>query len=333
VDTAADAIVVLDEHGLVQSLNKSAETIFGYAAEEVVGRKISMLMPEPETSRHDGHLARYRDTGWRRIIGTGREVQGRRKDGSTVSLDLSVAEWRDAHGQRFFTGIMRDITLRKEVETRHRILMREVDHRAKNALAVVQSVVRLTRANDPRAYAQAVEARVSALARAHTLLAEQGWVGADLKALVAVELAPYVATSVSLLGPAVPIAHTAAQPLGMVLHELATNAAKYGALSRPGGTVTLRWCFAGGALRVRWEERGGPQIEAPPSRRGFGSRLIEAMVRTQLGGTVDLLWTPSGLACVIAVPLERTVAAGVLPGTVPPDGYAAPTVRQTANSS
>ncbi|MCO6415807.1 PAS domain S-box protein [Siccirubricoccus sp. KC 17139] len=318
VDTAVDAIIVIDGRGRVQSFNRSAETIFGYAADEVVGRNVSTLMPEPDASRHDGYLAHYSETGERRIIGIGREVEGRRKDGSTVPLDLSIAEWRDAGGARFFTGIMRDITLRKEVEARQKILMREVDHRAKNALAVVQSVVRLTPVDDPRAYARAIEARVSALARAHTLLAEQGWAGTDLSALVAVELAPYGATSVSFVGPAVPIAHTAAQPIGMVLHEMATNAAKHGALSRPGGLVTLRWWLEGGGLRLRWEESGGPSIAEPPTRRGFGSRLIEATVRTQLGGTVERRWEPGGLVCEIAVPLARAVAAERLPDDVAP---------------
>jgi PAS domain S-box-containing protein len=316
VDTAVDAIIVIDGRGLVQSFNRSAEAIFGYAAEEVVGQNVSMLMPEPDASRHDGYLAHYGKTGERRIIGIGREVEGRRKDGLTVPLDLSIAEWRDARGERFFTGIMRDITLRKEVEARQRILMREVDHRAKNALAVVQSVVRLTRAEDAAAYARAVEARVAALARAHTLLAEQGWASTDLRALVAAELAPYGATSVSLSGPTVPIAHTAAQPIGMALHELATNAAKHGALSRSGGTVTLRWWLEGGGLRLLWEERGGPPVAGPPTRRGFGSRLIEATVKTQLGGTVEKHWEPGGLVCEITVPLARAVAAETPPGDV-----------------
>jgi PAS domain S-box-containing protein len=309
VDTAVDAIVVIDERGTVQAFNKAAEGIFGHAADEVVGRNVSMLMPALDAARHDGYLERYRATGERRIIGIGREVAGRRKDGSTVPLDLSIAEWRDARGRRFFTGIMRDITLRKEVEARQRILMREVDHRAKNALAVVQSVVRLTRAEDPRAYAAAVEARVAALARAHTLLAEQGWAGAaDLRALVAAELAPYGAASVSLAGPEVPIAHTAAQPIGMVLHELATNAAKHGALSRAGGVVALRWRVEGGGLRLHWEERGGPAITGAPVRRGFGSRLIETTVRRQLGGDIACHWPPEGLVCTISLPLARVAA-------------------------
>ncbi len=317
VDTAVDAIVVIDERGVVQAFNKAAEGIFGRAADEVIGRNVSMLMPEPDAARHDGYLERYRATGERRIIGIGREVAGRRKDGSTVPLDLSSAEWRDARGRRFFTGMMRDITLRKEVEARQRILMREVDHRAKNALAVVQSVVRLTRAEDPRAYAAAVEARVAALARAHTLLAEQGWAGADLRALVAVELAPYGATSISLVGPAVPIAHTAAQPIGMVLHELATNAAKHGALSRAGGVVALRWRVEGGGLRLHWEELGGPAVAGAPRRRGFGARLIEATVQRQLGGHIECRWPPEGLVCAISLPLARVIApAEVLRPTI-----------------
>ena len=184
----------------------------------------------------------------------------------------------------------------------------------------MQSVVRLTRAEDPAAYARAVEARIAAIARAHTLLAEQGWASTDLRALVAAELAPYGATSVSLSGPEVPIAHTAAQPIGMALHELATNAAKHGALSRPGGTVTLRWWLAGGALRLRWEECGGPPIAGPPTRRGFGSRLIEATAQAQLGGTVEKRWEPDGLVCEIALPLARVVAAETPPGDVAPTG-------------
>jgi two-component system, sensor histidine kinase len=115
VDTAVDAMVVIDEAGAVQSFNKAAERIFGYAADEVLGRNVRVLMPEPDHSGHDGYLAHYRRTGERRIIGIGREVRGRRRDGSTFPLELAIAEWC-ADGQRFFTGIMRDITARQEAE-------------------------------------------------------------------------------------------------------------------------------------------------------------------------------------------------------------------------
>ena len=328
VDTATDAIVVIDDRGTMLSFNRAAETIFGHAAAEAIGRNVSMLMGAEDAARHDGHLAAYLRTGERKIICIGREVEGRRKDGSVVPLDLSIAEWRDGEGRRFFTGIMRDISARKADEARRKLLAREVDHRAKNALAVVQSVVRLTPRDEPRAFAAAVEARVAALGRVHSLLAESGWSGADLRAVAERELAPYAAArhgsgsasraAVSLDGPPVPLAPAAAQPFAMLLHELATNAVKHGALSAPRGAVEVRWranrrTGEDGMLRLRWTETGGPPVLAAPVRRSFGSRVIEATVRGQLGGTVERRWERTGLVIEVAVPLAR--AAAYEPGT------------------
>ena len=329
VDTATDAIVVFDGRDTIRSFNRSAEAIFGYGAEEAIGRNLSVLMGGEHPSRRDGHLAAHREAGERKIVGIGREVEGRRKDGSTVPLDLAIAEWRDAEGGRFFTAIMRDISARKADEARRALLMREVDHRAKNALAVVQSVLRLTPRGGPgaAAFAAAVEARVDALARVHSLLAEGGWSGADLRAVAERELAPYTAAPrrrgapapgplVSLDGPPVALAAAAAQPFAVVLHELATNAAKHGALSVPGGAVAVRWRAgrrAGddGMLRLRWAEAGGPPVTVSPERRGFGSRVVEATVRGQLGGAVERRWERTGLVVEIAVPLARVAAAPV----------------------
>ena len=148
--------------------------------------------------------------------------------------------------------------------------------------------------------------------------------GADLRAAAERELAPYAApdrdgaaaaaqgASVSLDGPPVPLAAAAVQPLAMLLHELATNAAKHGALSVPGGVVEVRW-RAGrstgedGMWRLRWAETGGPPIAGTPARRGFGTRVVEATVRGQLGGAVEQRWAPSGLVVEVAVPLARAV--------------------------
>ena len=325
VDTAMDAIVVIDERGTMRSFNRAAEAIFGYGAAEAVGRNVSTLMGADHRARHDGYLAAFLCTGERKIIGIGREVEGRRKDGSAVPLDLSIAEWRDAGGKRFFTGIMRDISARKADEARRLLLMREVDHRAKNALAVVQAVLRLTPASEPRAFVAAVEARVAALARAHSLLAEGGWSGADLRAIAERELAPYAASrhggaamqgppAVFLDGPPVPLAPAAVQPFAMMLHELATNAAKHGGLSALGGRVEVRWragrvTGGDGVLRLRWAETGGPPVAGAPARRGFGSRVIETTVRRQLGGAVERRWEPSGLVVEVAVPLARAATA------------------------
>jgi two-component sensor histidine kinase len=207
-------------------------------------------------------------------------------------------------GAARFVGVTFDVTERRAVEERQRLLMREVDHRAKNVLAVVQSVLRLTRAEDPRAFVAAVEGRVLALARAHELLARDHWHGANLRDVLEQELAPYgAALRVGLDGPALRLSAGAVQPLGMVVHELATNAAKYGALSVPEGRVRVRWQHAAeGRVLLRWEERDGPALPGAPGRQGFGSRMIAATVRGQLGGEVEFAWDAHGLACAIALP-------------------------------
>jgi two-component sensor histidine kinase len=279
-----------------------------------------MLICADQAAQQDACLASYLQTSERQAVGVGREVEGKRKDDSTVPLDLSIADWRDAAGERFFTVIMRDISARKATEARQDILVREVDHRAKNILAVVQSVLRLTARDQPGAFA-AAETRVAGLARVHSLLAEGGWSGADLRAVVERELAAYSAVrgstggsvAVSLDGPPVALSPTAVQPLAMVLHELATNAAKHGALSAPGGRVEVRWTVGrrkgeDGLLRLRWAEVGGPPVAGPPGRRGFGTRVVEATVRGQLGGTVERRWEPTGLVVEVAVPVARVLA-------------------------
>lgn len=164
-------------------------------------------------------------------------------------------------------GICYDVTERRQEQERQMLLAREVDHRAKNVLAVVQSIVRLTRASDPRSFAQAVEGRVAALARAHTLLSRDLWTGASLAEVVRDELLAYGGGGrIALHGPDLWLKPDSVQSMSMVLHELATNAAKYGALSQPGGQVTVTWQLEkdGARLRLDWTERGGPTVQAPP---------------------------------------------------------------------
>jgi PAS domain S-box-containing protein len=212
-------------------------------------------------------------------------------------------------GERF-AQLFFDVTARKAAEERQHLLAREVDHRAKNTLAVVQSVVGLTRAEDPASFRSAVTGRIAAMARAHTLLAREGWEGAGLRELAAEELAPHLGAAdgaparVTLRGPPVEIAAEATQPLGMALHELATNAVKHGALSVAEGRVELSWLPdpATGGLVLRWTERGGPPLEGPPARRGFGSSVVERTVTRQLHGEVTMAWDPAGLRCEIRLP-------------------------------
>jgi two-component sensor histidine kinase len=190
--------------------------------------------------------------------------------------------------------------------------MRALDHRVRNLLAVVQATLRLTPKDDPEEYARAVEGRIGALARAHSMLAEARWSGSDLRALIASELAPFlVAQRVTLDGPAVMLPAHIAQPLAMALHELATNAVKHGALLAAEGRIAVGWSLAGtgraASLALRWTESGARGV-APPTRRGFGSRTLEATIRGQLGGRLEMEWAPAGLLCRLDLPLGAPAA-------------------------
>jgi PAS domain S-box-containing protein len=248
----------------------------------------------------------------------------RRADDGSVRWLEAYGAWISSGPRRRFIGVTFDVTERHAADAQRRALMREVDHRAKNALAVVHSVVRLTRAKDGPSYAAAVEGRVRALARAHDLLARNHWEGVSLAALVADELAPRVASGqVALGGGDIRLPPEAVQPLSMVLHELATNAAAHGALSTAKGRVSLTWRVdpASGAVTLVWGERGGSPIAAPPVA-GFGTRLIATTVEAQLGGSVAFDWAPEGLVCTLVLPAARLLVTKV--PAAAPAGPAAP---------
>lgn len=185
---------------------------------------------------------------------------------------------------------------------RQELLAREVDHRARNALAVVQSIVSLTPNNEPAHYVDAIRGRIKAMAMAHNLLSEARWQGADLLKLAREELAPY-SGRVEIAGPTVSIAPSVAQSLALALHELATNAAKYGALSDPEGRLCVSWAADGATMRIEWREDGCRRI-SKPSHNGFGAKVIDASVRAQLGGGIEREWRDSGLLCVLSLPLS-----------------------------
>jgi len=218
---------------------------------------------------------------------------------------------RDGRADRII-GINVDITSRRQGEERRDLVAREVAHRARNALQLVLSAVAMTKAPTVAEFARLLRGRVCALARAQALLVQSGGLSADLRTLAEGEVLMLAggaddAARVRLDGPPVEIEQCAVQPLSMALHELATNAAKYGALSVAGGTVTLSWTIdeAAALLRLRWQEEHGPAVTAPPDRLGFGSTVLEATLTSQLGGRVLRDWSSAGLVLVITLPLER----------------------------
>ena len=204
------------------------------------------------------------------------------------------------------SGVTIDITDRKLAEERQSYLAREVDHRARNVLAVVQSILRLTKSKSIDDYVAAVEGRIKALSHAHMLLSESRWEGADLGRLVREELDPYrVGDAVSTEGPETILDPRRAQTLALAIHELATNAAKYGALNAPSGKVKLIWQDHESGLTIHWLESGGPQVRTPDTQ-GYGTRVIRASLE-QIGGRALFDWQPTGLHCSLSLPRDSKI--------------------------
>ena len=238
------------------------------------------------------------------------EFRIRRRDGEIRWCVGTAAATVDNGGRVVrVSGVTVDITDRKQAEERQNLLAREVDHRAKNALALAQSIVRLTRGENVKAYIEAVEGRINALARVHTILSLSNWQGAEIGKLVDEELAPYsTGDQIKFYGTQIQLQPATAQTLALALHELVTNSAKYGALSTLSGRLSIKWETQEDVLRMVWEEKDGPVVERPVAR-GFGTRSVIASIESQLGGQAEFDWRSEGLVCRLSVPLMQDAAA------------------------
>ena len=232
-----------------------------------------------------------------------------RPDGQEIWLEETGKAEFD--GQRRYVrlkGLTRDITERKRAEERQRLLIRELDHRVKNALASVATVAQRTRegSGSMDEFLQVFDGRIQSMANAHALLSRNHWHGVSLADVVHSELAPYVgAGSVAVGGPEVMLTAEATQPIAIVLHELVTNASKYGALTTPRGRITVHWAWpqehAQAGLELEWIESGGPPCRIP-SQPGYGTRAIRSLIPYELEGSVDLAFAADGVRCKIALP-------------------------------
>ena len=298
VESSDDAIVSKNLDGIITSWNRGAERIFGYTAEEAVGQPIMIVIPQDRQSEEREILTRIRRG--ERIDHF--ETVRQRRHGSLINVSLTVSPVKNAEGKIIGASkIARDITEQKRSQERIATLAREAEHRSKNVLASVQAAVNLSRADTPEGLKQAIEGRIRALANVHSLFVESRWIGAELSTIAAQELDPYAAKErVRIEGPPVLLEPNAAQAVAVTLHELATNAAKYGSLSGPGGRVELTWVHGEDKrLVMRWTETGGPAVQVP-TREGFGSRVIDRMIR-QLKGKTRFDWHPEGLVCEIVL--------------------------------
>jgi PAS domain S-box-containing protein len=232
-----------------------------------------------------------------------------RPDGQEVWLEETSRAEFDAAG-RFvlLKGLTRDITARKRAEERQDMLIAEFDHRVKNILARVAVVAMYTRqgSRSMDEFIQTLDGRIQSMATAHSLLSQSRWTGAGLADLARHQLEPYTTeANTTVQGPNVMLTAAATQAVAMVLHELVTNAAKYGALSSPNGRVSVQWEAPEGSLSVAWRETGGPPVAASAPQSGYGTSLIRDLIPHELGGKVDLVMAPEGVQCTIVIPFDR----------------------------
>jgi PAS domain S-box-containing protein len=317
VETSEDAIITKDLDGIVTSWNKGAERIFGYEAHEMIGKPISLLIPPDRPDEEPSILARLRKG--QRIEHY--ETVRRRKHGELIDISLSVSPLVDPTGKIVGASkIARDVTVRRQAQEVQSLLLSEMRHRINNLFAITNSLVTLCArtSKTPKQMEVAIKERLAALSRAHQLtrrgLIQQESEFSDqptLKGLIHAIFAPYVAAEsdsperIVVSGCDQEIGDSAVTNIALLLHELATNAAKYGALSASAGLVHIDCSSKDDWLLMTWEERGGPRIEGPPNREGFGGSLARKIVASQFSGRFSNEWNASGLTIRIEIPLEH----------------------------
>ena len=303
VESSDDAIVSKDLNGIITSWNRGAERLFGHTPDEVIGKPITILIPADRMDEEPRILERLRQGERIDHYDTVR----RRKDGSLIDISLTVSPLKDADGRVIGASkIARNITERKRAQEQQKLLVREMKHRIKNSLATVQAIATQTlnqHANERDAFI----ARLHALGNAHDLLTSETWEKASLQAIVTQALKPFQEQrkeSITVDGPdEVWLDPTTSVVVAMVIHELATNAVKYGALSNGSGHVSVAWERQTQPNRVKLvsQESGGPKVSAP-KHQGFGSYLIKRAFGGQLG-SARLEYNPQGLFCTLEVGL------------------------------
>jgi PAS domain S-box-containing protein len=299
VESSDDPIITKNLDGIITSWNKAAERVFGYTAAEIIGKSVTILIPSERHDEEPPILERIRRGEPIEHYKTIRQ----RKDASLINVSLTVSPVIDAQGKIIGASkIARDITDRKRNDEHIATLAREAEHRSKNILATVQATVSLSQSDTVNGLKSAIEGRIQALAKVHDLFVKSRWTGAELYSIAAQELAPYVGkveAHAQIDGPHVLLAANTAQVIAVALHELATNAAKYGALSVAKGHVVVKWSLAANdQLILTWTERGGPAVKKP-TRQGFGTRVMERMIRDLNKGGLRFDWSVEGLTCEI----------------------------------
>jgi PAS domain S-box-containing protein len=316
VESSSDAIISKDLDSIIQTWNPAATRLFGYTAEEAVGKSIMLIIPTHLHDEEVGIISRIRRG--ERVESF--ETMRCRKDGSPIHISITVSPIRDRNGVIVGASkIARDISAAKENERRIRLLLREINHRVKNQFAVINSIIRETAkaTADPKAFETTLRNRILALARSHDLLVSSEWSGASLSELILHQLEPYGhEDQVHVAGDLVLLKPNSVQHLGMAFHELGTNSAKYGALSGEEGSVAVTWTITENEEGSRifdlaWEETVPGLTEdtgqSTTSRRGFGSVVLLRVAPQSLGGTATMERTAGRICWRLRAPLQAVI--------------------------
>jgi PAS domain S-box-containing protein len=318
-ETSEDAIITKDLNGIITSWNKGAERIFGYEGHEVIGKPVSLLIPEDRHDEEPPILDRIRHG--QRIEHY--ETVRQRKDGGLIDISLTVSPLADATGTIVGASkIARDITDKKRAQARQELLLREMGHRVKNAFTLVNGIVGLSvRYAKPENLARDIQARLAALARAHDLTrpgllsteSEQAQ-SMPFRVLIDAIFAPYLdknpsghSQRLTVIGPDVLVQQRSVTSLALVLYELATNSVKCGSLSLPTGSVQINLSVVNDRFELDWKERGGPKLTETPNHAGFGTNLVRRVVADQFRGEVVYDWNPEGLIVRLIAPSHQVM--------------------------
>jgi PAS domain S-box-containing protein len=308
LNNASVSVFLMNEHQHCVYMNAAAEQLTGYALAETLGRPLHDVIHH---KKPDGSHYPLEECPIDRAFPENNNMRGEElfvhKDGSLYPVAFTASPIRDESSRTVGTIIeVRDISEEKRAQAHQRLLIDELNHRAKNLLAIIQGIALQTFKNVEGAETAraAFDGRLAALAEAHNLLTRRNWESAPLTQVVDGAIAPYQTTSsrFDVAGPELALPPKTAVSLALALHELATNAAKYGALSVPDGRVAVCWQVGEGRLLLAWRESGGPAVTAPATR-GFGSRMLERGLAAELGGSVRIDFRPEGVVCTIEAPL------------------------------
>ena len=310
VGASHDAIVTLDADTLIASWNRGAEELFGWSAAEATGRPVAFLVPDEKQSEHEDIVRRIAVD--ESVV---KETVRLTRDGTRVSVSASFSPFNDAGVYAGSAVTFRDIGDRLQREAHIHLLLKELSHRSKNLLAIVQGIARQSamRTADFPTFIDNFGARLRALAHSHDLIVQENWHGADMHALVAMQTGAFeiAADVLRVSGDRLLVKPEAAQNIGLSLHELASNALRYGALSTPGGYVEIKWGYIDGeegrTLRISWQEFGGPEARLP-KRSGFGILVLSQIAPRALNGEATLSVEGAGLSWILEAPVANVIS-------------------------